>query len=173
MNKPLYDFFENDHRRIDGLLKKATQDIHHIDSEIYEQFRVGLLTHIKMEEKILFPAAIKENGGKPLPEMKQLRLDHGALTTLVVPPPTSSLINVMKSLLRIHDEIEERSGGIYDVCEALTEENTDSILEELSKVTPVPLHPHNEKDYVLEAAKRSVQRAGYDYDKLASGEIEN
>lgn len=167
MNQPLFDFFEKDHRRIDDLLDKACEDINNINMEYYEQFRVSLLTHIKMEEKTLFPAATKGNGGVPLPILKQLRLDHGALTTLVVPPPTPSLINVMRRLIKIHDDVEEAPGGIYEACEALTAEYTDQLLEELAKVTPVPLHPHNEKPFALEAAKRSVVRAGYDYEELA------
>lgn len=167
MNKILYHFFTQDHKRIDSLLEKAIADINNIDWELYHQFRVGLLTHIKMEEKILFPAAQKGNNGEPIPNARQLRLDHGALTSLVVPPPSPTLINVLKNLLDIHDEVEEKEGGVYDLCESLTQENTYSILEELKKTTPVPIHPHNEKPYALEAAIRAVERAGYNYQELS------
>lgn len=167
MNKILHAFFTKDHRRIEDLLDKATKDLDNIDADLYNQFRVGILTHIKMEEKILFPAAQKGNGGEPIPQAKQLRMDHGAITTLVVPPPTESLLNVLNNLLEIHDEVEEREGGVYDLCEALTKEDTAAIMKQLKATTPTPVHPHNDKPYALEAAIRAVERAGYSYEELA------
>ena len=87
MNKLLHQYFTQDHRRIESLLEKATADPEDVDMEIYAKVRTGLLTHIKMEEKILFPAAQKANNGEPLPVAAQLRLDHGALTALMTIPP--------------------------------------------------------------------------------------
>lgn len=168
MNKPLFDFFEKDHRRIDQLLTSAVKKDGQIDMDYYQQFRIGLLTHIKMEEKILFPAAQSANGGKPLPEFAQLRLEHGALTSLMVPPPTAELIKVIKYVIEKHDEKEERPGGIYDVCEKLTQHQTDELLEQLASTTDTPLHPTNKATYALDAAKRSLGRAGYDYDRIAA-----
>ncbi len=169
MNKVLYHFFTEDHRRIEKILDQATQDINSIDMDLYNDFRIGLLTHIKMEEKILFPAAQKSNGGIPIPNAAQLRLDHGALTTLVVPPPTESLLKVMRTILEIHDEVEEKEGGVYDICESLTKEDTQEILSQLKAVTPTPVHPVNPKPYALEAAIRAVERAGYRYHEMAKG----
>lgn len=63
MNKPLYDFFTNDHHRVEGFLDKATEKPGEINMEYYHQFRTGLLKHIKMEENILFPAAQKLTTG--------------------------------------------------------------------------------------------------------------
>ena len=168
MNKRLYDFFTTDHRRIDGLLDQATSDPDQIDMQYYDPFRTGLLRHIKMEEKILFPAAKEANNGVALPITAQLRLEHGALTSLMVPPPTAELIKVLRYLLEKHDEAEEEPGGMYEVCERLTEGRTDELLEILSHVEEVPVHPHNEADYALGAAKRALQRAGYDYDAIAA-----
>ena len=90
MNKPLYQFFTKDHRRIEELLDLATKKPDEIQMEYYHRFRAGLLTHIKMEEKILFPAAQKANGGIPVPLAAKLRLDHGAITALMVPRPRRS-----------------------------------------------------------------------------------
>lgn len=75
MNKPLYDFFTNDHHRVEGFLDKATEKPGEINMEYYHQFRTGLLKHIKMEENILFPAAQKANNGVQLPLQAKLRLD--------------------------------------------------------------------------------------------------
>jgi hemerythrin superfamily protein len=167
MNKPIYHFFTQDHHRIEDLLDKATADPNEIKMEYYEQFRSGILTHIKMEEKILFPAAQRANNNIPLPIAAKLRLEHGAITSLMVPPPTTTLIKVVRYVLDRHDMAEEEPGGMYDVCEAFTQNQTGEILEKLSKVSEVPLQPHNPASYALEAAKRSLTRAGYDYDAIA------
>src|SRR5574338_1710817 len=112
MNKPLYQFFTKDHRRIEELLDRATQNPGEIEMEYYQRFRAGLLTHIKMEEKILFPAVQKANGGIPVPPAAKLRLEHGAITALMVPPPTPSLIKVLRHVLERHDLTEEEPGGM-------------------------------------------------------------
>lgn len=167
MNQPIHHFFSQDHRRVDALLEKAIKDINHIDLEAYQDFRIALLTHIKMEENILFPAAKIANGGKPLPDFQRFRLDHAAITTLLAVHPNEELIKILKYVLDRHDEAEERPGGMYEVCENLTHDQTDNILEKLKNTTPTPVHPPKKEDYVLEAAKRVLARAGYDYDELA------
>lgn len=138
-----------------------------IDMRYYNRFRTGLLRHIKMEEKILFPAAMgvdKEVMTKILP---RFRLEHGALTALMVPPPTAVLIKVIKHVIDKHDFAEEEPGGLYDICEQLTEGQTDRLLEQLSNTTEVPVHPPNPAPFALEAAKRSLARANYDFDTIA------
>jgi hypothetical protein len=167
MNKPLYHFFTQDHRRIEALLDKATENPEAIDGNYYHQFRTGLLKHIKMEEKILFPAAQKANNGVPLPLAAKLRLDHGAITSLMVVPPTADVVKVLRYVLDKHDLLEEEKGGMYEVCENLAEQETQAILEQLEKTTEVPVHPHNKADYALEAAKRALERAGFNYDEIA------
>lgn len=168
MNKPLYDFFTRDHRRIEKLLDKATEDINAIQMDYYQRFRTGLLTHIKMEENVLFPAAKKVNNNVHLPIIPQFRLEHGALTSLMVPPPTPSLIKVLRHILEQHDIAEEKPGGLYEVCESLAQAETDTLLERLGNTAEVPVHPHNSSDFALGATKRAVERAGYDYDELAN-----
>lgn len=170
MNTPLYNFFETDHRRIEGLLEKATQNRSEIQTDVYHQFRTGLLRHIKMEEKILFPAAQKANGGVPLALQAKLRLDHGVLTALMVVPPTPEVIKVLWHVMEKHDILEEEPGGMYDICENLTQGETDELLHQLQTAPEVPVHPHNTAGYALESAKRSLQRAGFDYDKIVAQE---
>ncbi|MCO5285409.1 MAG: hemerythrin domain-containing protein [Chitinophagaceae bacterium] len=170
MNKPLYDFFTADHRRIEDLFDKATANIHEVNEDFYHGFRTGLLRHIKMEEKILFPAAQKGNGGVPLPLAGKLRLDHGALTSLMVVPPTPEVIKVIRHVMEKHDLLEEEPGGMYDACEKLTQDETDEILAQLREVTEVPVHPYNKAEYALAAAKRSLVRAGFDFDAIANEE---
>lgn len=167
MNGPLHQFFTKDHRRIEALLDKATENPNEIIMEHYQLFRTGLLTHIKMEENILFPAVLKANGNVSLPILPQLRLDHGALTALMVPPPTAGLIKVLRYILDKHDIAEEEQGGLYEICEHLTEGQTEDLLEQLRNITEVPVLKPNTASFVLDATKRALARAGYNYDELA------
>ena len=168
MNKPLYQYFTNDHRRIDELLNKAIENPGNVQMDYYHQFRTGLLKHIKMEEKILFPAAQKANDNIPLPLAGKLRLDHGALTSLMVVPPTPEVIKVLLHVLDKHDLLEEEPGGMYDVCEKLTEGETSELLQQLENVAEVPVHPYNTAGYALEVAKRTLLRAGFDFDTIVN-----
>lgn len=83
--------------------------------------------------------------------------------------PTPEVIQVVNHILEQHDILEEKEGGMYEACEKLTQNETDQILETLRKTTPVPVHPFNEADYVLDVAKRSVARAGFDFDEIVKG----
>lgn len=170
MNKQLYQFFTDDHRRLDELLEKAISHPDNYEMEYYEKFRTGLLKHIKMEEKILFPAAQLANNNKPLDKAAQLRLDHGALTALMVPTPFADLIKVLKFILEVHDRVEEE-GGVYDVCEGLTSHQTDELLGQLRQVAEVPVHKHNDAPIAWQAAERAVIRAGYDFHGIISGKF--
>lgn len=167
MNKPLHQFFTNDHHRIDKLLNKATEQPDEINQEYYHQFREGLLRHIKMEEKTLFPAAKKVNDAVMQKLIPRYRLEHGALTALMVPPPTSSLIKVIRYVLEKHDMAEEEPGGLYDVCEALTQGQTQELLNQLADTEEVPVHPPNPAPIAVESARRALARAGYDFDEIA------
>jgi hypothetical protein len=166
MNKPLYQFFTNDHHRIDELLNKAIEQPGEIEMTYYYEFRKGLLRHIKMEEKILFPAAKKVNGAIMQELIPRYRLEHGALTALMVPPPTISLITVIRYVLEKHDIAEERPGGLYDVCEALAYEQTQQLLDQLVVAKEVPVQPLNPAPIAIESARRALARAGYDFDEI-------
>ena len=164
MNRRLHAFFTNDHRRLEALLDGAFARPGHIDHALYDQFRAGLLRHIGMEEKILFVAAQEANGGEPLPVQAKLRLDHGALTSLMVIPPSVELTRVIRHMLDLHDQIEEEPGGMYDACEQLTKHQTDALLERLALVKGTPVHPPNPSPKAIGAARRAMARAGFNYD---------
>ncbi len=166
MNKPLHQFFEKDHNQIDLLLKKATEQPGEIEINNYLEFRTRLLRHIKMEEKILFPAAKKANIAVIQELIPRFRLDHGALTSLMVPPPTLSLIKIIRYILEKHNLAEEEPGGLYDICEALTQGQTQEILDQLIATKEVPVHPPNPAPAALEVAKRTLARAGYNFDEI-------
>ena len=166
MNKPLHQFFTADHHRLEKLLDQAIITIHEIDMNYYMPFRSGLLRHIKMEENILFPAAKAIDMIKMQEILPQFRLEHGALTALMVPPPTNDLIKVIKHILEKHDFEEEKQGGLYDICESLTHAQTQNLLKQLVNTPEVPLHPPNPTPFAFNKKKRALIRAGYDYDVI-------
>ena len=107
----LYRFLAEDHARLDGLLQGSMTETGTINRAAYAEFRVGLLTHISMEERILLPAVQRMRGGEPLAKAAKLRLDHGALAALLVPTPTPAIIAALRAILGAHNMIEEGPGG--------------------------------------------------------------
>ena len=57
MNGPLHRFFAADHRRLGALLSRSVSVPGQVDLVPFGEFRAGILKHIGMEEKVLFPAA--------------------------------------------------------------------------------------------------------------------
>jgi hypothetical protein len=164
MRGRLYEFFAEDHRRLEALLDKATSAPTGYEMDAYGKFRSGLLRHIKMEEKILLPAAQEAREGKPLDIAERIRLDHGALTALMVPPPSPAIIGALRAILAVHDELEERPGGMYETLEVLTGKQVDGLLEKAKSTGEVPVLPHNDKPFILDATRRALSRAGYNLD---------
>jgi hypothetical protein len=121
-----------------------------------------LLKHIAVEEKVLLPGARKLRGGEALPIAAKLRLDHGALTALLVPSPTASVVAAIRAILSAHNSLEEDPGGMYEQCETLAGAETDRILNELKNYREVKVLPHVDNPFVMEAARRALLRAGYD-----------
>jgi len=158
----IHCYLAGDHDRLDALLERAMSDPANIDAAAYAQFRAGLLKHIAMEEKVLLPAAQKARGGDALPIAARLRLDHGALTALLVPSPTASTVAAIRAVLKFHNPIEEDPGGVYDQCETLVGAEAEPILNELKNYREVKVLPHVDSPFVMEAARRAIARAGYD-----------
>ena len=111
----LTGFLVEDHRRLDGLLQAAVAHPGTVDDHAYAQFRAGLLWHIGMEEKILLPAAQRLRGGEPLPLATKLRLDHGALASLLMPTPTAAILATIQGILADHNVLEEGVAGLARV----------------------------------------------------------
>jgi len=160
----IHCYLAGDHDRLDALLERAMSDPANIDAAAYAQFRAGLLKHIAMEEKVLLPAAQKARGGDALPIAARLRLDHGALTALLVPSPTASIVAAIRAILKAHNPLEENPGGMYDQCEALAGAEADEIFHRLQNYPEVKVLPHVDTAFVMEATRRALARAGYDLD---------
>jgi hypothetical protein len=141
---PLYRFFADDHRRLDGLLERSTAVPGCVDPVLFEEFRGGLLRHIGMEEKLLLPAARRARGGDPLPIARRLRLDHGAIAAMLVPTPTPAGVERILSVLTPHNALEEGKGGLYETCDQLLAAEAGALLETLRAFPRPPLAPHQD-----------------------------
>jgi len=159
---PLSRFLAADHARLDDLLVRATVRPGVIDETAYTQFRAGLLKHIGMEEKILLPDAQRRHGGEPLPIAAKLRLDHGALAALLVPPPTPAIVKALRSILARHNAIEEAPDGPYAACDRLAGRESEQLLTRLRNQPEVPLAQHVDGAKVRAATQRALQRAGFE-----------
>jgi hypothetical protein len=160
MGGSLHKYLTDDHTRLDDLLARASSNPDTVDQHEYAEFRKGLLRHIGIEEKMVFPAVLVKTGSEHKELIAHLRLDHGALVSLLVPPPSRSVIATIRSILQAHNPLEEETGGLYDILEGAVGSD-EGILSRMSTAPDVPVLPHNERPGALEAARRAVERAGH------------
>ncbi len=132
-----------DHGRLDALLARATGRPDTIDAPAFWEFRTGLLKHIGMEERILFPAARRARGGVAFRWARRLREDHGRLASLLVPRPTPERVGQIVAILELHNQIEEGTTGAYADCEAiLGSTGVDEVLRRLRAAPTPPPAPY-------------------------------
>jgi hypothetical protein len=158
----LSSYLLEDHARLDALLLKSVADPAHFDHEAFERFRSGLLRHIGIEEKLLLPAARKQNGGKPLALAHALHVEHAALASLMVPTPDAALVDEIRRLLTRHNPREEGPEGLYAICESLLGSETVTLLERAKAMPAVRTAPHFDgpaAHRTAESALRSAERA--------------
>lgn len=167
MNGELYAYFFDDHRELEEDLKKSAEGSS-IDMVPFTRFREGLLRHIGMEERILLPTLEKHGPESLRPTLKQIHLDHGAIAALLVPLPTHAIVRMIEHILEKHNVFEEAEGGMYDACENLTKDVVDQMLKQARETPPVKVNKHNPSPFALEAMKRAVERAGYDWKKISN-----
>jgi len=160
---PITEFLVEDHRRLDALLQSAVAHADHVDRGAYDQFRAGLLRHIGMEEKILLPAAQRLRDGEPLHIVSILRLDHGALASLLMPLPTAAVIAKIRAVLKVHNTIEEGPGGLYETCDELAGSDAAQLLAKLQAAPELTVLPCSDSPAVMPAVQRALERAGYDF----------
>ncbi len=157
MHGPLHASLTAEHARLEALLSRATRDPSGFDHEAFEAFRAGLLRHIAVEEKILLPDAKRRRGGLPLPLAAQLRVDHGALASLLVPTPDAALVGEIQQILRAHDVLEEEPGGLYDQCEELAGDEVDGLLARVREAPAVPVARHFDGHGVHRSAAEALE----------------
>ncbi|HJT18602.1 MAG TPA: hemerythrin domain-containing protein [Thermoanaerobaculia bacterium] len=127
-------FLARDHERLDALLTKASAG----DLDAYKQFRAGLLWHIGVEERILFPIVRTAVGESEL--IRQLHRDHAPLGALLMPPPNRADMERIREILDAHNPLEEKAEGFYDVAENVMKAR--EVMERVRAFPPVRVAPH-------------------------------
>lgn len=138
-------FLSADHARLDGALQRGD----------YVEFREGLLRHIGIEQKILFPIV------RDWPVVERLHLDHGALAALLVPTPTPAILAAIRLILETHNPLEEGPNGLYEECERRLGPEAGEVLKRIQNVPPVPVAKHVDNKISIESARDALRRAGY------------
>jgi hypothetical protein len=159
MKGPISRFLASDHRRLDTLLGAATVIPDRVDLEPFGLFRAGLLRHIAIEEKILFPA-LREALPDSARITAKLRVDHGALTALLVPTPTPAIVAQIRSILAPHNQREEGPEGVYARCDhALGDTDAQRLRERARALPEIPLNPYNDGPLVQRHVASTVELA--------------
>lgn len=149
----------NDHEEINALALDARAP-DGIDDEAFERFRERLLRHMGIEERLLFPLIEDANEGQLATAINELRIDHAALTSLLVPTPDHVLVQEIAGLLELHNELEDRSGGIYDQCLALLEDETaEAILFDAYECRPVQTAKYFDGPGTVRTAAAALEKA--------------
>lgn len=155
MPGPIAAFLLRDHARLDELLGRASGGTD-LDLSAYEEFRAGLLRHIAMEEKVLFAEARARRGGEPLPWARQLRADHAALASLLIPSPTVALLRAIRQVLDEHNPMEENEHGVYEYCEQIMGSDADAVLARMQALPAVRVSEHVDEPRIHEHIARML-----------------
>jgi hypothetical protein len=161
---PIAAHLSADHRRLEALLGEAVAAAPAVDRAPYDAFRAGLLRHIALEEKILLPA-LRDALGAPPPEWRRLRIDHGAIAALLVPPPTAELVGELRSILDPHDAMEEGPGGLYERCDALLAPGAEELLARMRAYPPVKVAAYHDGPRVLRRAEDALRVSALQFER--------
>jgi hypothetical protein len=140
----IHEFLAGDHRRLDALLANAAAD-----PAAYTEFRLGLLRHIAMEEKVLFPIARAQHRDV----VARLHADHAAIASMLVPPPTPALLRTLEDVLAEHNPLEDAPGGLYDVCDRIAGED---VIARMQAIPPVRASQHLDEPRIYEHIERML-----------------
>lgn len=156
---PLSGWFAADHARLEEVLRRSVADPAAFDGDAFAAFRAGLLRHIALEEKFLLPRIRAARGGEPLPEARRLRVDHGAIASLLVPSPDAAIVAELRAILGPHNALEEGPGGLYEAADRLLAAEADALLERIHAYPPVKVASHNDGPGVCRTAAEALRRS--------------
>jgi hemerythrin superfamily protein len=153
----LHELLSRDHERLDALLAGLLSDDRAIDGERYTEFRRGLLRHIGIEERILFPEIRKRGGDTELE--RQLHRDHAALAALLVPPPTRREIEQIQQILLLHNPLEEERGGLYERFEQMAGDELEELMVRVLGYPQVRLAPYTDTPILRRSIEQLLREA--------------
>ncbi|MCB0512244.1 MAG: hypothetical protein KDC72_06830, partial [Bacteroidetes bacterium] len=96
-------------------------------------------------------------------DAERIRLDHGGIGALLVMSPTKSIVATLRSILDVHNAMEEKEDGFYSRLDEIKGDAADELLARMHASPPVPASKYNDKPGVLDAIKRAVVRSGYEF----------
>lgn len=163
---PIERYLSDDHRRLETLLRRATAAA--FDRPSFDAFRAGLLRHIGIEEKVLLPAARAARGGEPLDIARRLRVEHGAIASLLVPTPSHEIVAEIRKILEPHNALEEDPGGLYETCDALLAPQAAEIVARMRAYPEVKVAPYNDGPRVLRTAEAALAQSAKQAEALPS-----
>lgn len=167
MGSDLHQFLSHDHDRLDRLLKESVRKDGSVDMESYTQFRTGILRHIWIEERVLFPEIRKAMGETPV--ITQLHRDHAAISALLVPPPTRVEIEAIRAILIEHNPLEEGPGGLYENVEQLSGDALEELMSRVHAFPAVRQAPHTDTPVVRRSIEQLLREADEGRRQLAHG----
>jgi hypothetical protein len=138
---PLAGYLGQDHTRLGRLLEQC-RDHPATERAAYDAFRAGLLRHIGIEEKLLFPVARRHGDAEVRMRVDRLHREHAALAALLVPTPTSEIMRTIESVLDRHNADEERADGLYAVCDRLPLDEREALAEQVRSAPEARVAPH-------------------------------
>lgn len=155
----LREWLSVDHQEIAALLHDALSGPD-FDPASFARFRERLLRHIGVEERVLFPAVRERDATRVADRLAALRVDHAALTTLLVPTPDRDLALEVEALLGGHNEIEEQLDGVYDGClAALSNADATRVLRAARARHPVPTTGYFDGPGTVRTAEAALAKA--------------
>ena len=156
MPAELHALLSDDHDRLDALLASCLREDGTVVYETYDAFRRGLLRHIAIEERVLFPQLRKRSGETALE--RQLHRDHAALAALLVPPPSAAGIERIREVLTTHNPLEENAGGLYDLLEDIAGAELKALIAAVRSVPAVPVAPHADTQLVRDTIEQLLRQ---------------
>lgn len=160
MPGPLHDFLTRDHERLDALLALCLDGGSVIPKEPYDEFRRGLLRHIGIEERVLFPM-LRSKHGLTVVE-RQLHRDHAALAALLVPPPGRWELEQIAGILAGHNDLEERVEGMYELVERTAGESLQELLDRAHAIPQTRVAAHTDSSLLRATITQLLEKAAKD-----------
>jgi hypothetical protein len=150
---PVHAYLAQDHDRLGRLLDGALANPESIDQASYDVFRAGLLRHIGLEEKLLFPPARRLGDASVQAMVARLHQEHALFAAMLVPTPTVELLTQLRGLLGAHNVREEGPDGIYEIAERIAGDQVGALAAELRAGPEARVAPH----YDTELARENIQ----------------
>jgi hypothetical protein len=156
MTERITEYLLADHRAIEELLARSRANGFALDA--FSEMRKRLLRHIAVEEKVLFPAVRARDPGA-LPDAGQIKIEHAALCSLLVPTPDLALANEVAMLLDQHDAREESAGGVYERCERALGDASFELVSLARAVPPVRASAYLDRPGLRRTAREALEAA--------------